>query len=200
MNTTKNDLRYQKTERAIQQAFWTLMKEVGFDKLSVQNIVNIAQINRSTFYDHYCDKYELLDAVENNIISDIDHIMENVVTEVITTHAVLEKDLHSYLAQMLSYFYNHGENFSLLMNKGDNFTFQGKLQNKIKDFWSETDISDSMIIPEKYALIATSAAISNMIIEWIHSDFEYTTEEFASYIYAISNMFISGLTNIPIRK
>ena len=40
-----------------------LVKEQGFDGVTVHDIARKASINRATFYAHYTDKYELLDEV-----------------------------------------------------------------------------------------------------------------------------------------
>ena len=57
------DLRQIKTERHIQAAFVDLLAQQDFEKITIANIATEAQISRSTFYDHYPDKYALLEAV-----------------------------------------------------------------------------------------------------------------------------------------
>ena len=39
------------------------MGSKSFDEISVQDITEAATVNRATFYDHYTDKYALLDAL-----------------------------------------------------------------------------------------------------------------------------------------
>ncbi len=39
------------------------MRNKSFDDISVQDITEAATVNRATFYDHYTDKYALLDAM-----------------------------------------------------------------------------------------------------------------------------------------
>ena len=51
----ETDLRYVKTERAIRDAFFELLEESEFDKVSVTDITQRAQINRNTFYLHLID-------------------------------------------------------------------------------------------------------------------------------------------------
>jgi AcrR family transcriptional regulator len=55
------DPRILRTRRLLQQALVKLMKEKGFDAVSVQDIAEAATINRATFYDHYPDKFALLE-------------------------------------------------------------------------------------------------------------------------------------------
>ena len=39
------------------------MQKKSFDEISVQDIADAATVNRATFYDHYTDKFALLDAL-----------------------------------------------------------------------------------------------------------------------------------------
>ncbi len=55
----QNDLRVRKTRNNIESAFISLLKEKDFHKITVQDILDRALINRSTFYKHYMDKYQL---------------------------------------------------------------------------------------------------------------------------------------------
>ena len=56
------DIRIEKTERAIKQAFMTLRAGKPLEKIKVKELCDLACINKSTFYAHYQDIYALLDA------------------------------------------------------------------------------------------------------------------------------------------
>ena len=58
--TNKNDLRVIKTNKALFNALLDLMKEKTFEEIKISDVCSKALINRSTFYAHYNDKYELL--------------------------------------------------------------------------------------------------------------------------------------------
>jgi AcrR family transcriptional regulator len=57
------DPRIRRTRQALQAALRELMQTKGFDEISVQDITDLADVNRATFYDHYNDKFALLDAM-----------------------------------------------------------------------------------------------------------------------------------------
>lgn len=59
----KVDLRIIKTRRSIEEAFIGLLEEKQFEKITVQNILDKALVNRKTFYKHYEDKYNLADTI-----------------------------------------------------------------------------------------------------------------------------------------
>jgi AcrR family transcriptional regulator len=56
------DPRIRRTRQLLQGALTTLMQTKGFDEISVQDITDAATVNRATFYDHYTDKFSLLEA------------------------------------------------------------------------------------------------------------------------------------------
>ena len=56
------DIRVHRTRTLIRQAFMELTVEKGFAALTVRDITKRAMMNRSTFYRHYLDKYDLLEA------------------------------------------------------------------------------------------------------------------------------------------
>ena len=61
---TKNNQRYQETETRMEAAVLELMKHTEFEKITVRKICEKAQVNRSTFYAHFTDIYDLLDKME----------------------------------------------------------------------------------------------------------------------------------------
>ena len=63
----KNDARFLATQERIEDAFWELLAQEGFQKVTVRKLSGLASINRGTFYLHAQDKYDLLGQVEDRI-------------------------------------------------------------------------------------------------------------------------------------
>jgi AcrR family transcriptional regulator len=57
------DPRIRRTRQLLQGALQGLMQVKSFDEISVQDITDAATVNRATFYDHYTDKFALLEAM-----------------------------------------------------------------------------------------------------------------------------------------
>src|SRR5258706_11048089 len=55
------DLRVRRTHILLCKAFLELIKERDFQSITVQDIADRAMVNRATFYDHFVDKYALLE-------------------------------------------------------------------------------------------------------------------------------------------
>ena len=66
----KIDARVRKTRDALGDALVSLMQEKPFDSITVQDVLDRAQVGRSTFYSHFSDKDDLL-------MSDADEFFES---------------------------------------------------------------------------------------------------------------------------
>ena len=67
------------TKKRIAKAFKTCLNRQTFEKLSVRHIMEEAQLRRQTFYDHFLDKYDLLEWIfqtdlEEQITANLDYI------------------------------------------------------------------------------------------------------------------------------
>lgn len=63
------DRRVLRTRRLLSEALIELMQEKRYERITVQNIVDRANVGRSTFYAHYKDKDDLL-------LNDFEHVLD----------------------------------------------------------------------------------------------------------------------------
>ena len=66
---TKTDRRVQRTRELLQKALIELISERGYDAITVQDIVDRANVGRTTFYVHYSSKDELFMSCHAAIVS-----------------------------------------------------------------------------------------------------------------------------------
>lgn len=67
------DRRQQKTRKAVLAAFEELVSMKRYEQITVQDIIDLADIGRTTFYAHFETKDSVLDAICTNLFS---HIFE----------------------------------------------------------------------------------------------------------------------------
>ncbi len=65
------DLRIEKTERGIKNAFIELRSRKPLEKITIRELCELACINKSTFYSHYKDIYDLSDHMEAEVVRSI---------------------------------------------------------------------------------------------------------------------------------
>lgn len=78
------DIRIVKTERAVKNAFLKLRSKKELEKITVKELCQEAQINKSTFYSHYKDIYDLSDAIEEEIV-------DSIIKSIMNPEYILEK-------------------------------------------------------------------------------------------------------------
>lgn len=71
------DIRVVKTKSHIYDAFVKLREKKPIEKISVTELCKSAGINKSTFYDHYRDIYDLSDKIETQIVEEIVSSIDN---------------------------------------------------------------------------------------------------------------------------
>lgn len=70
-----------KTRSVIQNTFLALVCEKPYYKITVSEIAERADINRSTFYLHYNDVYALLNCIKNSILGSVNDAVNNIKRE-----------------------------------------------------------------------------------------------------------------------
>ena len=65
------DRRVKKTERAFMQALLHFLEEKDIKQITVKELCEYSDMNRSTFYLHYFDIYDLLDKTEQHMVDAI---------------------------------------------------------------------------------------------------------------------------------
>lgn len=109
-----------RTKTAIIDAFWQLLEERPYNKITVKDIVDLCQINRNTFYYHFHDIPELL---ENTLKRDADYMIQTYskfgspiecLTPIVQRSLKRKKAiLHIYRSLQREVFLNHLEQIAL---------------------------------------------------------------------------------------
>ena len=80
------------TKKRIAKSFKKLMTEQAFEKISVRQIMEDAGIRRQTFYNHFLDKYELLEWIFQTELRE--QVTDNL--EYISGYQLLQELLHYF--------------------------------------------------------------------------------------------------------
>lgn len=97
----KEDLRVRKTKANLYKGLIELMQEKEFEDIKVIDICKKSLINRSTFYDHFNDKFELLNSFMNYLKEELlEHLKEykNIEYKSMKEYfLIIVKDLFTYI-------------------------------------------------------------------------------------------------------
>ncbi|RYI27667.1 TetR/AcrR family transcriptional regulator, partial [Bacillus infantis] len=116
------DRRKKYTIMVLKDSLMKLLKDKQISYITVKEICSLADINRSTFYSHYTDQYDLLDTIEDEIIQDMQGYMSQYNFE-------KEDQALQMIEKLLEYFASKHEVCTTLLNEKTNTTFETKVIN-----------------------------------------------------------------------
>ena len=67
-----------KTKRAFADSLVKLSKDRQFNKITVKELCETAELSRNAFYFHYKDINDLIEDVENNIIAEVEGVLKDI--------------------------------------------------------------------------------------------------------------------------
>lgn len=175
--TEKIDLRIVKTETAIRNTFITLLGKKPFEKITVKDIITAAKINRSTFYLHYADKYDLMNKIEDQIVNNVSEYAELITHETIGPFLFGDAPL-PHIKPLLERIQREPNIFIIMARNGRSHS----LYSKIASFFSnrilaKADSFHRMDVPENQAIYEYKkeigvAAFSTALTKWISGGFK----------------------------
>ena len=73
----KVDRRVRKTKAQLRAGLARLMQKKSIKEITVKELVEEVDINRSTFYLHYTDIYQMLESIEAELMDEVSHLVED---------------------------------------------------------------------------------------------------------------------------
>lgn len=173
----KNDIRYLATQERIEEAFWGLLADRGFQKVTVRALSERSGINRGTFYLHAEDKCDLLSQVEDRMHQGM------MGGAAIASDGSYEDRVPSMVAPMIAgsrFVYENRERVLLPMDDTCDPPFFSKYASKVKAAMLG-DIGN--LLPEqRYALALMEGVVGSLFGEWVRGGMKETPEEYVSIV------------------
>ena len=70
------DIRVQKTKKAIQDALFSLLNEKPINKITIKELADTANVNRKTFYAHYNSIEGIVNEIEDELIVNLREFLQ----------------------------------------------------------------------------------------------------------------------------
>jgi AcrR family transcriptional regulator len=183
----KKDLRVVRTRKMLKDAFISLLAEIGFQKITVDNLTQRAFVSRNTFYLHYTDKYEMLDRLVDEVLH---NLSEFALEAPIGESAPM---MSRFVLRIIAYISENQEIFLLLSGKNGDMKFYKKLQDTIRPVITQRGFIARLRIPEDYSVALISGISTSIIGEWLASGLKETPEELSQIMGTIISVVSMGL-------
>lgn len=179
------DLRVQKTKRALKSALLELMKEKPIDLITTTELCKRAEMNRNTFYAHYSSPFLLLQTIEDEFIT---MVME------IVNETLEDSDHGPLLERICEFMDKNRELTSILLSENGNQNFQSRLikvlHSRVIDYWEkgpyELNFDDLEIL-----YYYTTFGVQKCIQQWTEDGFRKSPKELARKLNDLSEVVLT---------
>ncbi|MGL4740330.1 MAG: TetR/AcrR family transcriptional regulator [Sarcina sp.] len=195
MNEKKIDLRITKTEQLLENSLINLLEIKSFEQITIKDITEYAQINRSTFYLHYENKDHLFNSI-------IDKILNKLLFDLIE----LEEDSFSKIQKktalhIFSTIKDHKQFFKVMLLKGPSIKFSNYMVKLISEFYEKKIISHNVNMdysPVSKNLIVNylASAYVGVIQWWLKNDLEKSVDEISNEMINLNNLGPMGVLRL----
>lgn len=170
----------QKTKTLIRNTFAELIKEhKELNKVTVSELVKRADINRTTFYNHYDSIYEVAEEFEAEVIQ---VLLEN------NKNLQSKEDIFTYLDNVINYLKENEEIYRLLLSSKEPLLFLEKLNNSILDRLYSSLVNNINLEKNKtlkFNITFFTDGIINHVLKYFNGTSDYSLDEICEYLKEI---------------
>ncbi|KJQ58409.1 TetR/AcrR family transcriptional regulator [Streptococcus gordonii] len=193
-----------KTEKQIEDSLLQLMKEQTFETISIRQLIDLAEVNRSTFYRHYLDKYDLLEKIENRLLDDLQAYYQEALDSACLFK--LEKDfkVEDYIHEkqnLFHFFEPYLEDLAILLGPNGSPTSLLRLQEALREIFSKSiSLADAYIEEVEVDLLLNHQAASFMetLTYWLAHP-HYKSQEMSDFHTRVTAVGLVGFVREHMR-
>lgn len=184
---TKNNQRTRLSKLIFKNALMDLLKEKGsVTKVSVRELCDRAELNRSTFYAHYNEPNDLLNEIETELLYATEEHLKKIGNE-------NDEGAHKYILSFLQYIKQNDKQFRTLLIDSADPEFRSRfMQQSIIQFIDNLRIELPKEL-EQYIFSYILNGSTGIIIQWIRSDYAVNENEIVNLLFSINQ---SALVNL----
>lgn len=181
------DRRQQKTRAAIFTAFSALLSEKSYSKITVQEIIDTANVGRTTFYAHFETKDDLLKALCEELFG---HIISSALDCTHTHGLYSDRNApESVFCHLLQHLQEDENNILELLSceSSELFLryFKDSLNELIQNQFVKQKGKSNTDIPQDFLVNHISGSFVEMVLWWIKGHMKQTPEELDRYFRAV---------------
>ncbi|WP_342757759.1 TetR-like C-terminal domain-containing protein [Kineothrix sedimenti] len=184
MKKMKQGRKTRYTQMVLQDSLVELMKQKPIAKITIKELCENADINRTTFYAHYTDQYDLLQKMEEECLSYAREAISNLIGE--KDQDVMMK----LLEEIFQYFIDNRNHIQVLMSEQGDINFQKQLFAMIYEFCGiapDSGKNAGMGTKEFYFVFVVSGSVG-LIQHWLKDDAMKSAREMAEIIYNVAGL------------
>ena len=119
------DRRVKRTKKLLRQGLISLLMEKDINSITINELVNLVDINRGTFYLHYKDLYDLLHQIEDDLMSELTGILNEYNID------GMKDENKLFFVDILKFIKENADLVLLLLSQNGDLAFLNKLKKAV---------------------------------------------------------------------
>lgn len=186
--SSKMDRRKKYTQMVLKESLLSLLKEKPISNITIKEICEHADINRSTYYAHYSSQYDLLNTIEEEFINDLVNTLSQYNFSKEAESFQMTEKLFDNIAK------NH-EICQILLSENTDSHFHKKGMAIAQQFIFTNLNNENKLDQETYEyinLFLVSGTI-HVIKQWLENGQNKTSRELAEVLHAFINRGLKSM-------
>ncbi len=179
------DRRQRRTREAIFSAFTSLLAERNYNQISVQEIIDRANIGRTTFYAHFEAKDYLLKDLCEELFGHIMDTATKLPHDDYYSNCRITDD--SVFLHLIKHLQENDRNILELLNSQNNDIFLRYFKDNLKKLiisqYADKNLLTCNSLPQDYLVNHISTSFVETIAWWLSRKMKETPEELANYFF-----------------
>ncbi len=180
------DRRQRKSRQAIFRAFTELLKEENYSKITVQQIIDLADVGRTTFYSHFETKDDLLESFCSEIF---EHVFSDELDKEKTHDFSGEHDMKARVTHILYHLQEHIAYLPGILSGDSDAVFMGYFKEQLSELFKKS-VKESETIPYDYMLNHMVNDFAETIRWWARHS-QYSPEQISAFFFEATPGLIS---------
>ena len=180
-----------RSKRLIREAFAELVDEKGdINKITVKEIIDKADISKSTFYAHYVDIYAVIEEFENEIISTINNSIDDFLKD------KNNQEFMPYINRLLELFTENEELYKKLFKVENEVNFVDKIKTIILKKLENSLKVELRLFPKeqfKFYLDFITNGITYLVVDYFKSTVDLSLNFIADEMNNMLKMLVTFL-------
>lgn len=172
----KKDRRVQRTQQLLEAALLSLIKEKEFDLITVQEIIDRANVGRATFYAHYENKEDLIESGFDGLLATLRERQREARSE----ESNVNERLFAFSRHLLAHANEHRDIFPAMVSKRGGAFIQHLLRNllmKVVRDDVKAMVPQSAQVPEEAIVQFIAGGLFGLIMWWLGNKRRLSVEE-----------------------
>lgn len=173
MNNQNDGRRVRMTKMLLKSSLIEIMKTKSIHTISIKEICEGADVNRSTFYRHYDTQYDLYDDIIEDIAADL--------ADIYNSPTVPERTSIIFLTKVLQYIEDNRETFLVILSDNGKISL-GEAFNRFTNRFIELENASEASL---YVTQFIAAGLTSTLWTWLNKENRRSPREVASLLYSI---------------